>query len=488
MSPSHSVRGWWGRRSLRARLTAAATLAIVLTLSVAAYALLLVVHWSMQRGVDNTARERARAVGATVTTASADAIVDVQRRSDAVVQVVDVNGNVVVSSSNARGLPRLFFFTPSGTESVRTTSNRLPVVDGADSYRVAVFRTSRGALVYAGIANDDVRENTRLVAVSLVGGVPVLTVLLAVVTWLLVGRALRPVEALRGQAARITATDLKQRLTPSEARDELRRLAETLNDMLDRLESSTLRQREFVADAAHELRSPLTVMRAQLEVATAHPDGQAAMQLPLLLWEVERVSGLVDNLLHLARLDSAPASTPRLVDLDDVVFDEVGRVRPATNITFDVSKVSAAQVEGEVTGLVHLVRNLLDNAARHASARVDISLRVVDDTVELMVTDDGPGVPPADRERIFERFTRLDESRSRIDGGFGLGLAIVRDVARAHRGDATVTDGGPGACFVVRLPRARRTSSAAENVSRQEPSAATDRQSNTGTSGCRESS
>jgi signal transduction histidine kinase len=304
-----------------------------------------------------------------------------------------------------------------------------------------------------------------------------LTVLLAVVTWLLVGRALRPVEALRGQAARISATDLKQRLTPSEAHDELRRLAETLNEMLDRLESSTRRQREFVADAAHELRSPLTVMRAQLEVAAAHPDGQAAVQqLPLLLSEVERVSGLVDNLLHLARLDSAPAAVHRLIDLDDIVFNEVERVRPAVSVTVDVSSVSAAQVEGEPTGLTHLVRNVLDNAARHAAARVNVSLRVVDDMVELMVTDDGPGIPPADRERVFDRFTRLDESRSWVDGGFGLGLAIVRDVARAHGGDVVVADSGPGACFVVRLPRARRPDSPSEEtVSRQEPSAAADR-------------
>ncbi|MDX6286628.1 MAG: hypothetical protein QOG53_2113 [Frankiales bacterium] len=476
MSSASAFRGWWGRRTLRARLTAAATLAIVLTLSIAAYALVLVVHWSMQRAVDNTVRERARSVAAVVNSAGADAIVDVERRSDAVVQVIDANGVVVLRSVNARELPRLFFFTPSDTVTVHTSTKPIPVVDSADIYRVAVIRAKNGATVYAAVANDDVRENTRIVAVAMVVGVPLLTALLAVVTWLLVGRALRPVESLRGQAERITATDLKQRLTPPEAEDELHRLAETLNEMLDRLESSTVRQREFVADAAHELRSPLTALRAQLEVAAAHPDGPTAIQVPVLLSEVERVSSLVDNLLHLARLDAQPARTPRLVDLDDVVFSEVARLRPGTNVNIDVSRVSAAQVDGELTGLTHLVRNLLDNATRHATNRVDVALGISDDYVELSITDDGPGISAADRERVFERFTRLDESRSRVDGGFGLGLAIVRDVARSHRGDVVIAEHSPGARFVVHLPRSRQASPGpGRAASRPEPSAAVDR-------------
>jgi signal transduction histidine kinase len=188
------------------------------------------------------------------------------------------------------------------------------------------------------------------------------------------------------------------------------------------------------------------------------------------------VSALVDNLLHLARIDGQRTVTRRLIDFDDVVFEEATRIRSVRDVTIDVSRVSAAQVDGELMGLTHLVRNLLDNATRHATSRVDVRLGVTDDYVELSVTDDGNGIPAADRARVFERFTRLDESRSRIDGGFGLGLAIVRDVARAHGGDVVIDDHGPGACFVVHLPRSRQASPRSRRAaSRQEPSAVVDR-------------
>jgi signal transduction histidine kinase len=186
----------------------------------------------------------------------------------------------------------------------------------------------------------------------------------------------------------------------------------------------------------------------------------------MLVAEVERVTRLVDNLLHLARVDSHPAMTSRLVDLDDLVFTEVSRIRPITDVVVDVSAVSAAQVDGQATSLTHLIRNLLDNAVRHATAQVEVTLGVVDRNVVLTVTDDGPGIPLADRERVFERFARLDESRSRVDGGFGLGLAIVRDVARRHGGDVLIEDHAPGARFVVRLPVSAQWSSP-DRVSRQ---------------------
>jgi signal transduction histidine kinase len=474
MSESGSVRGWWVRRSLRLRLTAAATLAIVVALSAAGAVLVVVVHRTMVRSVDSTALERARAVGATVSGGGASAIVAVERHSDAVVQVVQSDGTVVIRSANARQAPRLFHFTPVGDEAVRSVTTRLPIDDAADSYRVAVVRATGGVLVYAAVANDDAQETTRVMVATLAGGVPALACLLAFVTWFLVGRALRPVEALREQAARITTTDLQERLTPPAAQDELHRLALTLNDLLERLESSTRRQREFVADAAHELRSPLTVMRAQLEVAAAHPDRYGASQLPDLLSEVERVSGLVDNLLHLARLDSRRAVNARVIDLDDVVFTEVTRVRATTDVTVDVSNVSAAQVDGDLALLTHMVRNLLDNAVRYATSRVEVALRLVDGRIELTVTDDGPGIAPGDRKNVFERFTRIDGARSRDsadNAGFGLGLAIVHDVVTVHGGSVVVADHGPGARLVVQLP-ARRIAAAKAAVSRQESTAA----------------
>lgn len=452
MSRAYRRGAPWSTWSLRARLTAAAVAVIGCVLSSAALFLAATVHSNIQRNVDNTARERARAVAAAVTTAGADAIADVASKTDAVVQVVDDHGTVVLSSSNARGLPRLFFFTPASSVSVHQVPNRLPIPDGADHYRVAVVGSRGARTVYAAIASDDVPETTRLVAVAAGLGVPVLTILLTMTTWALVGRALRPVEALRQQAERISHEQPGQRLTPSAAEDELRRLADTLNEMLSRLDMAGQRQRDFAAAAAHELRSPLSILRAHLEVAATSPTGLEALPVRVLLAEIGRMSGLVDNLLHLARIDGRRLGPTRPVDLDDIVFSEVARIRSTCEKSFDLSRVSAAQVDGDVGALTYLVRNLLDNASRHAQSHISTSLEAADH-VELTVADDGPGVLPADRERIFERFTRLDDARAREDGGFGLGLAIVRDVAAWHGGSVAVTGDGPGARFVVRLSR-----------------------------------
>jgi signal transduction histidine kinase len=226
-----------------------------------------------------------------------------------------------------------------------------------------------------------------------------------------------------------------------------------MNAMLARLEQATNRQRQFVADASHELRSPLTGMRTHLEVGLAHPenaDWKTTGQQ--LLDDTIRLQRLVDDLLALARTDSTAGPSERTaIDLDDIVLSEARRIRALSPISVDTSGVSGAQLEGSPHDLTRAVRNLLDNAARHAHERVTVTLEESDATVFLTITDDGTGIPLGANDQIFERFTRLDDARARDAGGAGLGLAIVNAVVEAH-GGAVAVDNVPGARFTIRLP------------------------------------
>src|SRR4051794_3366319 len=405
-----------GRRhtlSLRAQLTVLATLVITAAVAAATLILYRQLSSSLQHSVDNSARTELRAV-VTSLAGGDPAAAQIGAEADTVIQVVDPAGAVVASSTNADGLPALFRF-PSGTRAKLYDDHALPIRDSADVYRVATAATADGRRVYVGVASDDARGARRVVSTAAAFGLPLLAALVAAVVWLLVGRALRPVESL-----------------------------------IDRLDDSQRRQRELVSNAAHELRSPLAALRTQLEVAVATQHVDADDLRPALA-EVDRVAGITDDLLHLARLDSVRDDIRDPVDLDDVVFAEVTRVRSAARVSIDVSDLSAAQVCGDAVALRRLVRNLLDNAVRHANAGVSVSLRTDAGDAVLVVADDGPGIPAGDRERVFERFTRLDPGRARADGGVGLGLAIVREVAERHGGSAVVAD-GPSATFVVRIP------------------------------------
>ena len=230
---------------------------------------------------------------------------------------------------------------------------------------------------------------------------------------------------------------------------EIARLAETMNEMLGRLQDAYQRQERFVADAAHEHRSPLASLRVQLEV-----DGDEGTRH--LLDEVIRMQRLVDDLLILARSDAGQLATQSSsVDLDDIVLGEAVRLREiGSRAAVDTSAVSAGQVRGNAEQLLRVVRNLLENAVRHAAARVVVTLREADGEVVLTVQDDGPGVPPAERSRIFERFARADSARARGSGGAGLGLAIARTIAESHGGTLGLDDTDGGASFVLRLPAA----------------------------------
>ncbi|MGK8523247.1 sensor histidine kinase [Nocardia asteroides] len=287
----------------------------------------------------------------------------------------------------------------------------------------------------------------------LIGLTPLLAVV-AVVTWLVTRRALRPVEAIRSQLAEIMDGDLSRRVPEPRSRDEIARLASTTNATLAALEESAERQRRFIADAAHELRSPIASLRTQLEVAQAHPD---LLELDGLIGDTIRLEHLAANLLLLARLDAGEQPRSDRVDLPALAREEL-RHRARDRVPVDIAiPEQPVAVTGSRTQLARVLGNLVDNAQRHAASSVRVAVeRDVEGRAVLSVTDDGPGVPPADRDRIFQRFVRLDDARTRDEGGAGLGLAIVRDVVEHHAGTIRVTDGASGgACFVVTLPAAR---------------------------------
>ena len=321
-----------------------------------------------------------------------------------------------------------------------------------DSVTVRYARADLGGseVVLAADVSDVVRSVDRIQRLLWLGA-PLLVVLAAGVTWLLTGRALRPVERITTQVAEISSGSLHERVPRPRTDDEIARLASTMNEMLDRLEADDKRLRRFVSDASHELRTPVAVLRSDAEVAL-RPDQEIDEDFARgVLAESVRLEGIVDDLLVLARGDEAGrGSAAAEVDLDDIVLAEAARRRA---VPVDTGGVSAGRVWGTEAACTRVVAHLLDNAARHARSTVAVRLAPAHGAVELVVDDDGPGVPAAERERIFERFTRLEEARDRDRGGAGLGLAVVAETVGSLGGSVTVGDAPlGGARFTVVLP------------------------------------
>ncbi len=286
-------------------------------------------------------------------------------------------------------------------------------------------------------------------------GLPILLAVVGVICWIMVGRALRGIEALRREVADVAVRPGERRVAEPHTDDEVGRLARTLNSMLDRLEASSARERRFVSDASHELRSPIANIRTAMEVALHRPD---AADWPRVADEVlvedARMTRLVEELLLLARSDEgrlAPVEQP--CDLLAVAQDVVALAASAAPPVVTISG-TPAPVLVPMGYLERVIANLVDNARRFAVSRVDVMVLATGRTAVIEVRDDGPGVPPGERARIFERFVRLDEARDREHGGFGLGLAIVADLCHAYGGTIEVHDGAPGAVFSVRFPLA----------------------------------
>ncbi|WP_208870713.1 sensor histidine kinase [Streptomyces aquilus] len=390
--------------AVRGRATGIAVLAVAVAMVVGGTALVLGLRTELSNDVRDAARARAREVARVIEAGRGVPVLRVTDPDEEFVQVVAADGTVVAASANVRGRPAFADLRPGGTAAVDTPLDEDPFLVVA----VGARDGGRELVVLDGRTPAGVAEATATVTRFLLIGLPVVLVLAAAATWTAVGRTL-------GRVARAESA-----------------------------------QRRFVSDASHELRTPVATLRQHAEVALAHPDRADTGALAgTVREEAVRMQRLVDDLLLLARADErAAGGVRRPVDLDDLVLEEVRRLRAAAAApAVDSTGVGAARVTGDEEALRRLVRNLGENAARYARGRVAFALGDGGDGwVRLVVEDDGPGVPPADRQRVFDRFVRLDEARVRDDGGggAGLGLAIVAEVARAHRGTVAVERAAAG--------------------------------------------
>jgi signal transduction histidine kinase len=491
-SAARSIPGGWRRwlhplQSVRVRITLAAVLVTAVAVGTAG--------WLLVRSVEDTQLgEVRRDINAnldevvTRLEGGADAQDAVDNASPAgfgLLQVTDEHGEVVAQSVVQGGRAFVLELSDHGPRAGTDVAGQpqtdvadggppLAPPDGADGSGALVgangvvagsleritraVDTPSGRLtVTAAAPVDQVSRSVDALRGRLWIGLPALIALVAAVAWVLVGRALRPVDAMRAEVDEITGSTMHRRVPEPATSDEIGRLARTMNAMLSRLDASATQQRRFVSDASHELRSPVAAIRTSLEVARRRPDrADWAAVADTALAEEARLEALLDDLLLLAAHDengSGPIR-PKPVNLTALATIEARRPRrvPVEVVHWpaDGEPLEIAALEDQ---LAHAVSNLVDNAARYASSAVQITLSCFDDTVRMVVDDDGPGIAPADRERVFERFTRLDDSRARAQGGSGLGLAVVRAIVSRHHGRIRIEDSPlGGARFVVELP------------------------------------
>ncbi|RKS74354.1 signal transduction histidine kinase [Actinomadura pelletieri DSM 43383] len=458
--------------SVRARTTLGATAVVAVALVAAGTALVLLLRANLGGQTDLEAEVAAREIASQLATGVPYRSLDLPDGDDHPVRVVDGSGRVRAANDDLESVegtpppaddrdsdsgdaddgpgrgevsddgPRIF--TGTATVDGRTAQYRFAAVE-------VTTPEDETVTVYAGADLAAARDAVGTVSRALLAGLPLLLGVVAGVTWLVTRRALGPVEAVRTELAEITAAgDLARRVPVPDSRDEIARLAVTTNETLAALEDSVARQRAFVADASHELRSPIASLRTQLEVAAAHP---GPLDVDGLTEDVVRLQDLAADLLLLARIDAGDRPPERSVALGGLVREVLDRRAGGDRVPVQASIEADPTVMGVPGRLARIVGNLLDNAERHAGSAVRLSLGAEAGAAVLRVADDGPGVPPADRERIFERFVRLDDARSRDEGGAGLGLPLARELARAHGGDLTVGEAPEGgALFELRLP------------------------------------
>jgi signal transduction histidine kinase len=449
-------------------VTALATAIVALALVVASVALVVSLQNTLAGRARQTSAELVRDASKALKTNQPipSAVYDKALLAGIVLQVRDEQGHVVPTmaggpQTDIRLLPGTPSDTPlpdipdlgQGTQSadgglviMQSNGNGMTVrlVSDSDNIIVSdVVNTPAGTRQITAITPlAQVAHSIDPVVVSLRIGTPLLILLVGGVTWFITGRALRPIEDLRLQAESISQTHPDAQLPVPTTGDEVARLAHTLNDMLARIDSSSRRQSEFVSDASHELRSPITSMHTALEVASLHPETTTVEELSSeLLGETTRMQNMVNALLTLARLQDGQNAPLEAINLAPAISAATGE--PTSEL---VVEADASQIEGAL-------RNLVDNARRYANSSVEVSVIRADNNVTIVVDDDGPGIPTEQRERIFERFARLDEGRSRADGGVGIGLALVQRIAERHHGTITVDDSPlGGARFSLQLP------------------------------------
>ena len=444
----------WLRLNIRSRSAVISAVVVAVSLGIGGSALIGFVYASAAATVDAAADTRLRDITTALEQTSPDQIDPLLLSTDqniVVVQVVDASGAVVRASTGAPDIA----LTGDHNDAARHGGGA-----GGRQFQHAALRSATvtaddgavTAVVGSNAGNAD--ETITTVTVLLVMLALVITAVAGGATYYFVGRSLRSMERLRRIVSEITAADLSERVSISENRDEISALAETMNDMLERIESAQSMQRRFVSDASHELRSPLTTIAGSLELGRESPESIDTATLDhTLLPEVARMRQLVEDLLVLARADEgATAFRFADVDLDDIAQNEAQLLRKQYPHTVAVH-LTPTRIQGDHNSLTRMLRNLTVNAARYANSRIEIDVRHDETTAYLEVGDDGPGIALQDRARVFDRFVRLEEHRSRAQGGSGLGLAIVAEIVAAHKGVIVIADRpGGGTVMTVRLP------------------------------------
>ena len=449
-----SVRRRLGVR-LRSALAAAAVVAVASLL--AGGVLLIVVRSVLIDNVNSAADDRAAQVASELRGGDSDlsSLLRPSARERTVVQVIDTDGMVTAASDALSGQTAMSPLRPQAGQRVRE-QRHLPGTDDEPFRLVALgVQTPSGVqTVLVAESLDTVADGTGAALVAILVGLPVLAIVVGWATFVFVGRTLRPVEAMRRQAAVITSRNLHERLPVPETDDEIAALASTMNTMLDRIEAASAAQRRFVGDASHELRSPLATVQANADLLEAGelPE-RASRSVGRIRTESARMARLVEDLLLLARVDDDGLRLRRQdVDLDDLAYTERERLKDQHPGLTVRAELEPTRVSGDTDALLRVVRNLIDNSARHAANEVAVTVGTHDGMAEIVIGNDGPPIPADDRDRIFDRFVRLDDSRSRTGGGTGLGLSIARDIVAAHGGTLTVDPLDAGAAMRVRLP------------------------------------
>ena len=439
--------------TLRTKATAVATLLCSAVLVLGSVLLVTTLDSQLTSSRDDLARSRVRDL---LDQAAAGNLPSTLRNvnDDSVAQIISEDGAVLAASANIQGEAPIVAVNAPVAGEARTIS--APDDQEVETYRVWV-QSGDGpqgrVIVVEGMSLESVAEATSTLRRTLSYGGPVVLVALALVIWLVLTRTLARMDKIRAEVDAIGHDQLDHRLTDDGRRDEVGRLAATMNRMLARVDASAQRQRRLVADVSHDLQGPLAAQRLSVELALA---SEGAVDVDVLrddvLGATSEMERLVSDLLVLAVADEGPPLNLAPVDLDAVVLEEAARARQ-TAVAIDTSKVSAGPVLGSPDELRRIVRNLLDNAVTHARSRVELRVVAEEGQVRLDVVDDGPGVPDAERERVFERFHRGDPARTRGAPGTGLGLAIARGLAERAGGSIELVDEHePGAVFTLTLP------------------------------------
>jgi signal transduction histidine kinase len=437
------------------RLTVTATAVLAVALFIGGLGFRDALHREQQQEINRAANERVFTLVQVVQSGSIPTHLSSARDSQLFAQIIDPTGHVVAATNNVDDMQSMVNLT-EWKPTLATTIGKAAVDKAACVIYVRGVDTSTGR--YGVIVAAPTRQATQALSAltrQMIAIAPIVVLFAAALFWLLARRALRPVDTLRTEVDAISGTDLHRRVSAPAADDEVGRLAKTMNSLLGRLESANDRQTRFVSDASHELRSPLAGIRTKMEVALRNPERTDwPVVARAVLNDSSRMERLTGDLLFLAKNDGTPTNLFSEVDLDDLVLEEVATQRMRTSIPISTTGVSGGRVCGDVDQLRRVIINLLDNAVRFAES--SIICRVIDSAqgVVLQISDDGPGIALDQRDRIFERFTRIDEDRSRDRGGAGLGLAIVADIVRAHSASIDVLAAKPhGTIMNVTFPR-----------------------------------